>query len=87
MVQCTPIRNIYVLKPDKMLFTRRQFMKEKKNTLYVYVVQKKKKKCDSSSLRFIDNLWGEKIISSFKIKAYNSWNIKLVICYTTKYIF
>ena len=71
-----------------MLFARSQFMKEKKNTLYVYVVQKKKKKCDSSSLRFIDNLWGEKIISSFKIKAYNSWNIKLVICYTTStYIF
>ena len=45
--------------------------------------RKRRKNCDSSSLRFIDNLWGEKIISSFKIKAYNSWNIKLVICYTT----
>ena len=48
-----------------MLFTRLQFMKEK-NMLYVFV-QKKKKKCDSS-LRFIDNLWGEKIISALKSK-------------------
>ena len=83
MVQCTPIRNIYVLKPDKMLFTRSQFMKEKKKTRFMYTLfRKRRKNSDSSSLRFIDNLWGEKIISSFKIKAYNSWNIKLVICYT-----
>ena len=49
-----------------MLFTRLQFMKEK-NMLYVCVQKKEEKKCDSN-LRFIDNLWGEKIISALKSK-------------------